>query len=155
MIKPEIKTDFMPENSASRPGYHLHPKFITVHNTGTRATAKQGSSFYKRAMANKYASVHFFVDNKDIIQMLPLDEVSWHAGDGKNGRGNRESISIEICEVGIHQEKANQKAAELIRYLLKIYPYTPIVPHRYWIKKRCPRLLLDDWEGFLGMIYGK
>ena len=150
----KIKDDYLPKGSAARSGMELKPKFITIHNTGVRSSAFAGSQFYKR-MSTSYASVHFFVDDKEIIQMLPLNEVSWHAGDGRNGRGNRESISIEICEV-INQEKANERAAELCRYLLEKYPFTPIVPHKFWIPKNCPRLLLqgNGWNEFLSMVYG-
>lgn len=152
MIKPKIEHDFMPVKTASRPGYFLSPEFITVHNVGVKATASLSRDIFKRN-AHKYCSVHFFVDNKTIIQMLPLNEVSWHAGDGIKGRGNRESISIEICEVGQFQEEANRKAAELIRYLWTLYPYIPVVPHKYWIEKECPRLLLPKWNEFLEMVH--
>lgn len=151
MIK--IKADYMPFGTASRPGYKLTPKFITIHNVGARSTASQGRDFFKRN-ADKYCSVHYFVDDKDIIQMLPLDEISWHAGDGVNGRGNRESISIEICEV-TNQDDANNNAVDLCKMLLKDYPYLPIVPHYYWTKKDCPRLLLPGtgWTDFLSKVY--
>lgn len=148
------KIDYLPKGTVARPGYKLDPKFITIHNTGVIASARDSSSFFKRQAANSYTSVHFFVDDKEVIQMLPLNEVSWHAGDGVNGRGNRESISIEICEVS-NQEQANKNAIELCRKLLKEYPRIPIVPHRYWINKNCPRLLLPVWYSFLGEIYSK
>lgn len=147
----KIKADYMPINTASRPGYKLNPKFITVHNVGARSTAKQGRDFFKRN-ADKYVSVHYFVDDKDIIQMIPLNEVSWHAGDGIKGRGNRESISIEVCEVN-DQFKANKNAQKLCKHLLSIYKYIPIVPHKYWIDKECPRLLLPKWKDFLKGVY--
>lgn len=154
----EIKKDFFIKGTAARPGIKLVPKFITIHNVGVKSTAEQGRSFFKRN-SNKFCSTHFFVDDKEVIQMIPvtsLAEIAWHAGDGRFGRGNRESISIEICEVP-DQNKANENAIKLCVELLKKFPYTPIVPHKYWINKNCPHLLLDSgsWNSFLGKIYSK
>ena len=48
-------------------------------------------------ISNNYqTSFHFAVDDKEVVQGLPLDRNGWHAGDG-NGKGNREGIAIEIC----------------------------------------------------------
>lgn len=149
-----IRADYFPKGTNARPGKKLVPKFITIHNTGVIATARQGVSFFKRNSKN-YCSAHFFVDDKEIIQMIPENEIAWHAGDGYLGRGNNESLSIEICEVE-DQEAANKNAVKLVQFLLGKYPRIPVVPHIYWIKKDCPRLLLPSvkWERFLSKIYG-
>lgn len=32
-------------------------------------------------------SYHFAVDDKEVIQAIPLDRHAWHSGDGTNGTG--------------------------------------------------------------------
>ena len=61
----------------------------------------------------------FTVDDKEIYQHLPLNENAWHAGDGAEGTGNRESIAIEIAvnEDGDYN-KAVENARKLAAYLM-------------------------------------
>jgi len=41
------------------------------------------------------ASAHFIVKDDDAIQCIPLDEIAWHSGDGRNYTG----IGIEVIPV--------------------------------------------------------
>ncbi len=59
----------------------------------------------------EYVSVHFFVDENSITQTVPIDEVTYHAGDGK-GNGNYKTISIEICE-NANIQKAEENAQKI------------------------------------------
>jgi N-acetylmuramoyl-L-alanine amidase len=43
-----------------------------------------------------YLTCHFTVDDRSIYQSLPVNEQGQHAD--YEGRGNRESIGIEMCE---------------------------------------------------------
>ena len=94
----QIIQDLIPKGRRNRPGYKLTPKYITIHdtaNTQTGADARAHANYLKNS-PNLEASWHFTVDDKVIIQHLPLSENGWHAGDGANGTGNRQSIGIEI-----------------------------------------------------------
>lgn len=46
--------------------------------------------------------VHYFVDDKEVIEVLPCEPSNvhraWHCGKGKNGSGNDTMWSMEICE---------------------------------------------------------
>jgi N-acetylmuramoyl-L-alanine amidase len=75
---------------------------ITNHNTGNSspgATAESHAKYFQNVenADQNYVSAHLFVDCDCIIQILPLNEIAYHAGDGK-GNGNYHTLSIEICE---------------------------------------------------------
>ncbi|MBO8169366.1 MAG: N-acetylmuramoyl-L-alanine amidase, partial [Thermoanaerobacteraceae bacterium] len=155
----EIIKDFIPKGRRNRPGYELKPKYITVHdtaNTNRGANALAHARYLKsNAAANAPVSWHFTVDDRRIVQHLPLDENGWHAGDGHNGAGNRTSIGVEICENRDgDRAKAEENAAELVGWLLEKFGLSieRVVQHHHWSGKNCPRVLrsrLGGWEAFL------
>ena len=158
----QIIQDFIPKGRRNRPGYRLDPKYITIHdtaNTQSGVDAKAHASYVKSAAAAAIpASWHFTVDDSVIIQHLPLNENGWHAGDGANGPGNRQSIGIEICENRDgNRAKAEANAAWLTAKLLKDYglKITAVKQHYDWSKKNCPRVLrgrTGGWQGFLAAV---
>ena len=138
-----IKVDLLPK--AKRPGYKMAAKYITVHDTGNAskgANAKMHNSYVHNNAPNP--SWHFTVDDKEIYQHLPLDENGWHAGDGTNGKGNRESIGVEICmNKGGNRAQAEANAAwlcaKLIREVASLKPFPACMKQHYdWNKKNCP-----------------
>ena len=112
-----------------RTGIFMAPKGITIHNTGNNMPTATALAHAKWLVSveeaeRDYIGAHFFVDDHQIVQVLPINEVAWHAGDGQ-GRGNMTTIAIEICEVGdILQAEAN--ALLLIGYLKKHLGDLPI-----------------------------
>ena len=84
-----------------RPGYYMNPTTLTIHSTANPAsTAKNERNWLTNNNNKRTASYHIVVDEKEAIECIPLNEVAWHAGDGKYGHGNAKSISMEICESG-------------------------------------------------------
>ena len=75
--------------------YEMVPKYITVHNTADDLSVY--NEIANMELNNREVSWHLGVDDKHVVQAIPFTSNSWHAGDGGNGKGNRESISIEIC----------------------------------------------------------
>ena len=75
--------------------YSMTPEFIVVHNTANDASAQNEVKYM--ISNNNQVSFHFAVDDKEIVQGLPLDRNAWACGDGANGKGNRKGIQIEIC----------------------------------------------------------
>ena len=158
-----IIQDFIPVGRRNRPGTKLTgPKYITIHDT---ANPSKGADALMHARylkgddaANRPASWHFTVDDRNIVQHLPLDEVAWHAGDGSSGPGNTSSIAIEICEnADGDRAKAEANAAELVAYLLKQFglPIDAVVQHNRWTGKDCPRIIRHrpgGWEAFLAAV---
>lgn len=139
--------------------YKMTPTRIVVHNTANDATARNEIAYMTN---NNYeTSFHYAVDDKEIVQGLPLDRNGWHASDG-NGKGNREGIAIEICyskSGGDRFIKAEQNAVDLIVYLLKKYNWgiDRVTKHQdYGNHKYCPHRTLDmGWDRFLNMIKAK
>jgi len=74
--------------------YTMTPTRIVVHNTANDASAANEIN-YMINNSNE-VSFHYAVDDKQIVQGVPTNRNTWNAGDG-SGKGNRESISIEIC----------------------------------------------------------
>lgn len=126
---------------------------ITIHNTNDINEARQttDSEQYVRATVNGNMGtvrVHFYVDDDECWQMLPLNWQSWHAGQaGKadrygSGAGNAQTISIECIMDGSGSEKdirAERNCAKLTAYLLKKYSMNTtehLFTHNYWCNIR-------------------
>ena len=138
--------------------YSMTPTRIVVHNTANDATARNEIAYMTN---NNYeTSFHYAVDDKEIVQGLPLDRNGWHSSDG-NGKGNREGIAIEICyskSGGDRFIKAEENAVDLIVYLLKKYNWgiDRVTKHQDYCGKYCPHRTLDmGWNRFINMIKAK
>ena len=128
----QLKVDLV--KKAKRPGYSMKPEYITIHDTANKSKGA-GAEMHNRYVHNvaPNPSWHFTVDDKAIYQHLPLNENGWHAGDGTNGTGNRQSIGIEICENRDgNRAQAEKNAAWLTAKLLKDFGLTS---HSVWIEK--------------------
>ena len=136
--------------------YEMIAEFIAVHNTANDAPAENEIKYMINN--NNQVSFHLAVDDKEVVQGLPLDRNGWHCGDGKNGTGNRKSIGIEICyskSGGDKFIKAEQNAAELIAQLLKEkgWGIDRVKKHQDFSNKYCPHRTLDmGWDRFLDMV---
>lgn len=145
----EIIKEIIPLVRHNRPGLKMNATSITVHNTGNKnrsANAKMHGRYLQSTKNN--VSWHFTVDDQNILQHIPVNEIAWHAGCTK---GNRTSIGIEICMFnGIDTEKAEAKAIELIGHLMKMYDIKDVKKHQDWTGKYCPQVLLQEerWEEF-------
>lgn len=158
----EIKTKLIPINTAARSGYVLKPKYITIHNTANTdvgADAENHAIYMQGSGKNSTASYHYVVDDKEIYMLLPDNEVAWHAGDGEDGVGNRQSLAIEICEnVDGNLLNATNNAVELTAYLMKLYniPLSNVVQHNHWSGKDCPNRIRKgepyNWQTFLNKV---
>ena len=137
--------------------YSMIPNCIVIHNTANDASAKNEIS-YMHSNSNT-VSFHFAADDKEIVQGIELNRNTWNAGDGVNGRGNRNGISIEICyskSGGARFEAAQRNAAELTAKLLKDYGWgiDRVMKHQDFNGKHCPHRTLDDygWDYFLNLV---
>lgn len=85
---------------------------------------------------------NFAVDDKKIIQLTPLDEVTWAAGTPK---GNLSSDHSELCvNSDINHTKARRNAAALAAGVLKargLSVNAGLVQHNMWTRKNCPALM--------------
>ena len=136
--------------------YSMTPEFVVVHNTANDASAQNEVKYM--ISNNNQVSFHFAVDDKEIVQGLPLDRNAWACGDGANGKGNRKGIQIEICyskSGGARFENAEKNAAKFIAQLLKErgWGVDKVKKHQDFSNKYCPHRTLDKgWASFVNMV---
>lgn len=144
--------------------HSMNPQGITVHNTANDASAKNEVSYM--ITNNNKVSYHYAVDDVRAVQGIPLDRNAWHAGDGGNGFGNRNTIGIEICyskSGGDRFHAAENNAAELIARLMLQYGWNAsqigtkvINTHQSRSGKYCPHRTLDEGlERFWNIVRSK
>jgi N-acetylmuramoyl-L-alanine amidase CwlA len=152
-----------------RPQLVLIPKRITVHSPGNPGSTAKNEADNVCYNSTRQASFHYVVGEIDIYNVLPPNEIAWHAGDGngknKQGKydpetspGNCTSIGIEIIETG-DRKKVLLNTVSLVQLLMKNYniPITEIYQHYHWTKKDCPRILRNNayikeglnWDWFI------
>lgn len=131
-------------------------EFIVVHNTANDAPAANEISYM--ISNNNEVSFHYAVDDKEVIQGLPVDRNAWACGDGSNGQGNRKGIQVEICyskSGGARFENAEKNAAMFIAQLLKErgWGIDKVKKHQDFANKYCPHRTLDKgWASFINMV---
>lgn len=166
-----VRQRLLPSNMKNFPGLLLDTSgdlWVTVHETGntnTNATAAAEASFVNQGGGPGNVSYHFAVDEKEAWQMLKLNRVGWHAGDGCDNRavdtGCFRSVAIETV-VRDGNRYAAQTRANLITLIAMIMTGHPsidfggtdfrrfsparIAPHNKWSLegKWCPKFMLDD-----------
>lgn len=136
--------------------YLMNAAFIVVHNTANDASARDEIAYM--ISNNNEVSFHYAIDDKEIVQGIPENRNAWHAGDGRNGKGNRYGLSIEICHSksgGKRFDEAEKLAAKFIAYKLKEngWGIDRVKKHQDFSGKYCPHRTLDmGWQRFLGMV---
>ncbi|WP_066499828.1 N-acetylmuramoyl-L-alanine amidase family protein [Abyssisolibacter fermentans] len=141
------------------------PQYITIHETACYtkgANAKMWNGYLNRKNTDDKCW-HFTVDSTSIYQHIPIDYNGWHAGDGLRGKGNRESIGIEMCvNKDGDYEKTLENTIWLCKKLIKENPsIMDVVQHNHWKSKKypngkdCPHVLRSTgrWNEFKNAIY--
>ncbi len=157
-----ITEGMIPIAHTNRPGT-IRPgtKYITIHDTAN-ASVGANAEMHFRYVTNPTttnASWHFSVDDVDIYQHLPIDEVGWHAGTTITDlySGNSYSVGIETCiNEGVDYNKVMRNAAKLTAELLKHYNLTinDIKQHYDFSNKDCPRNMryYKRWNEYLNLV---
>ena len=136
--------------------YSMNAEFIVVHNTYNDAPAKNEVAYMIRN--DNQVSFHYAIDDKEIVQGIPENRNAFHAGDGRNGKGNRKGLSIEICyskSGGQRFINAEKLAAKFIASKLKEKKWgiDKVKKHQDFSGKYCPHRTLDmGWQRFLNMV---
>lgn len=146
-----IRQLFIKQNFSSRKGTPI--QYIVVHDTGN---PRQGANAYMHYKyfntTDRQASAHYFVDSKEIVQIVRDEHASWHCGDGKGRYGitNGNSIGIEICiNSDSNYDIAVEKTVELVKELMRKYniPLDRVVRHYDASRKTCPLTMSkNNWE---------
>jgi hypothetical protein len=150
---------YIPAHMPQRPGGRQKPKYITVHETAnTRVGA--GARMHANWVGgyDSTVSVHFFVDDKEGFQSVPLNEPSYNAGCGACD-GNYAAISIETCvNADSDLAKTRDNVARLVAHLMKTLglPLSSLRKHQDWSGKWCPAIMLSGgiWPSFVQRVAG-
>lgn len=135
----EITRDYIKHGNA-RSGQKIDRHLFGVaHDTGNPgSTARGNRNYFNNSQPS--ASAHTFIDDKEILEIVPLDEKAWHNrydnpednamfGDDANDT----AIGVELCFGGsINFEEAYKRYVFYWAYLCKKYKWDPrkqIVAH--------------------------
>ncbi|KDN58433.1 N-acetylmuramoyl-L-alanine amidase family protein [Exiguobacterium sp. AB2] len=147
----DIRQQWLPKSKYPlKAPYAMTPKYVTIHNTWNDAPAKNEANFM---LSNpKETGFHVAVDDVEVVELIPFNRNAWHAGDGLEGKGNRESIGIEICyskSGGKRYEEAEANAIEYTAHVLVQLglPPSAVKYHQEWSGKNCPHRILDEKRG--------
>lgn len=134
--------------------------YITIHETANYDVGADAQSHANLQSNGFSATWHWQVDDKEAIKSFPHGIRCWHAGDGR-GKGNYESIGIEICvNADGDFNRAVQHASELAKKIMQDegIPLSHVVQHNHWSGKDCPANLRNGrnvtWSQFQQMIRG-
>ncbi|WP_232750996.1 N-acetylmuramoyl-L-alanine amidase [Macrococcoides caseolyticum] len=126
--------------------FAMDPEYITVHNTGNTASAREEATYHNSN--NSETSYHVVIDESEVHQLIPFSRNAWHSGDGR-GNGNMKSIGIEIArsmDNGYSGPKsqrymqAEENAALYIAYVMheRGWDMSRLKRHYDWSGKDCP-----------------
>ena len=176
-IYPDSVTQLRPGNGKNGTKMPGGPQYIVIHDSGMTNVGDnaEGLNTFIHNNANtvggRVASWHFSVDQEEIYQHVPTDEIAWHAGDGGVafgstyinstskieciGGGNSNGIGIETCiNPGNDYELTLKRTAKLTASLLHQYGLglDRIKQHFNFSGKQCPNVIRSSdgmWESFL------
>lgn len=158
--------DILPTSQVNqRPGIPLKkPHYWVQHetaNTNRGANAAMHSRWLRNGADGQTLSFHFCVDDREIRQFLPVNEVSWQAADG-SGPGNMNSVSCELC-VNIDGNKtlARRNAEALAGAICAAMNIPPSSVRRHWDfnagdpgRHYCPEQMMREgyWPTFINNV---
>lgn len=153
----KITNVIMPESKyALKCPYMMEMEEIATHNSANDASAMAEVSYM--IGNNSSTSFHAAVDDTRVVTGIPFNRNAFHAGDGRNGRGNRKAYSIEICyskSGGERFEAAENNAAAYTAMILREngWGIERVKRHYDYSKKYCPHRTMDlGWERYLNKI---
>lgn len=163
-----MKYQYIPINTLRRSGQKLDAvELLVAHDTGNiGSTAIQNVSYYIRSANEMSASAHIFVDDKEAICCIPLDEKAWGVRYNVNQDNilygfdaNDRSIQIELCYGGkIDSKKAYDNYVDVFVTLCRKYKLCPMSriaghfqldPARRTDPKGGLEYVGKDWDTFL------
>lgn len=177
----EFRVSLIPQTNFNRPGTALDAQvgdYITVHetaNTDVGADAAMHERFTHTGGGPETVSFHFVVDDHEAVQLLPCDEIGWHAGDGcdeyPDGVGHDDigcfaSVAIETCvNSDGNWDQTLTNLAELIAMIAATdsridwgdghtkgnFSIERIAQHNAWSGKDCPHKIraTGEWNDLM------
>lgn len=134
-------------------------------NTNKGANAQANRNYFNN-QASVYASAHYVVDDKTIIQCLPDNEVGYHVGanvyksEGERMRAGFSSLTPNYFVIGFEMcvnsdgdwNKTYRNSVDLAAHLLRKHGFTTndLYRHHDITGKDCPKMMLtpEAWGKF-------
>lgn len=145
--------------SRVRPGILATPTRRSIqHETANRWSFAKGEAEYLLGGAGgRTVSYHGAVDDQELWVMIPLNEVTWQAGDGA-GPGNYKGYSLELCVPDAivndtaRRQRSQAFAAEFMGIVgARLHADEP-EQHADYLLKNCPRWLRErpsEWARYV------
>lgn len=121
---------------------------VTYHETANfnaGADAEMHKRWLHGGAGGAYVGFNFVVDDRKIIQLTPLNEVTWHAG---TTEGNRMSWGVEQCvNADADLVRARRNTSYLMAGLCAAKGWDPrakVIQHNVWYGKNCPLVIRRD-----------
>lgn len=156
-----IRKMFLDPSAKGRPQKKITPKGLVIHwtaNTGKGADADNNRNYFNNS--GVYASAHYIVDDYQIVQCLPENEMAYHVG-AKSYKPTKLSNYPNDCTIGIEMcvnsdgnfDKMYKNTVELAADICKRYGWTRDNLYRHYdiTGKDCPRYFVDNGTA---MLYG-
>lgn len=157
----EIKTLLTKRNYT--PMNNKNNKYIVIHYVGAVSSAYNNAKYFETTYRG--ASAHYFVDEKDIYQVVKESDGGWHVGASYYKHldcRNSNSIGIEMCcfnnngKIDVSENVVN-RTIELTKELMKKYgiPVQNVLRHYDVTGKNCPAPFVSDsnrWINFLNKL---
>lgn len=121
-------------------------KFLVLHWTANTARGANAYAHFKYFQNNRAgASAHYFVDDKEVIQIVGDSRIAYAVGGNQgygvalNGATNYNSLSVEMCvNSDSDLDKMYANTVELFKDLKKKFPNARVCRHWDATRKDCP-----------------
>ncbi len=140
--------------------------WIVIHYVGAVSSAKANANYFYTAKRN--ASASYFVDEKEIWQVVDDKNAAWHVGANRyfNSCRNTNSIGIEMCckkdpkGKWYFEPETVENTLDLAAMLMLKYniPIERVCRHYDVTRKVCPEPYVRDegaWQEFLNRLEKK
>ncbi len=161
-----IKQDLLTPNKYSRPKTKLKSvKKIVLHWVANpNTTAKQNRNYFEKRKngLDGYGSAHYIIDDKEILQCIPDNEMAYHVGSEEytdyglniSSYPNARTLGVEFCHNDWEGEPTGEvynKIVYLLFELCKKYELNPIKDicrHFDITGKVCPKYYTNNVSSF-------
>lgn len=130
-------------------------KYLVIHDTGNASKGADAMSHYRYFNGgNRNASAHYFVDDKQVVQLVGDSLSAWHVGDGRGRYGitNANSLGIEMCiNADGNYAKMYYHTVELAKNIMRKFniPIERVVRHYDASRKTCPaHMRKSNWQAW-------
>ena len=149
---------FLSPGRGGRPGRKIVPKAVVIHwtaNTNQGADAVANRNYFENHPQNK-VSAHYIVDDRQVVQCLPENEMAYHVGATRYHPKALELLSSypNDCTIGIEMcvnkdgdfNKTYQNTVALTADILRRYGWGVDRLWRHYdiTWKNCPRFFVSD-----------